>query len=758
MLNTFEKTKAHEARRAAIQRQMEAMEAAASSRNLQNQQASGTASTTARRRTNQGSSDPGAPAGSLETARRFLWDEDDEDAIAGSETTIQAPTKGGRPAFNDDNRSSYSSNPKSSSGRFFNAFSGIFGGKQASSGQSRTQTSKMTNVNLNDASSVRAASAEDEYRPSLLTSSYIFFRHLMLACALSVGSCYMWLRTRASLAFINGRGRRLCLVVAIILVVVIPVAIFVPKSGSTSTTASVGASQRLDTISSYIVQGGISTDEELNTDGTPQRQALEWIVSEDPVQLDPGHPYLTQRYALAVFYYTTHGDGMYRTAIVNITETIPPRGGTTPGINNGGLPAEGESQVIGDDLAAQPNWINETGWMTGTGICSWHGIECHHRPGMSVYDTSYDANNGVILFNMTENNVRGKFPKEILAALTDIRWMSLSGNGFFGSIPVELGKLTELRYMSLSNNFLSGTVPSEITNLGSLNRLYIDGNYFRGTLPSNIGSMSQLVSLSIYNNYFSGAVPATMENLQNLTALYLDINHLTGTLPSGLGKLTRLVDLRLRHNRFVGTIPDEYGKLSRLEILYLDRNTLTGTIPTNLGKLTRINELHMYRNNIKGSIPTEVGLLRALASLYLDNNHLTGGIPTEFGHLNDLEQIYLHKNYMNGTIPTEIGQMENLRNFRVYTNGLKGTIPTEIGNAFKLEYFYVQDNLLQGTLPKSVAELTRLEKVRLYWNHLKGSVPAEVCSLTKDKLSEFKADCAGDPPEMPCSCCTACFV
>jgi hypothetical protein len=441
MLNTFEKTKAHEARRAAIQRQMEAMEAAASSRNVGSQQPPGVSVTTARRRTNQGSSDPGAPAGSLETARRFLWDEDEEPA-AGGDTMTQNLSKGGR-----ENDSRSSSAPKESSGGLFKSF---FGGK-ASTGQNRAQSSKTTPVNLNDASS-RAGEDDNEYRPSLLTSCYVSFRGLMLGCALSIGSCYIYFKNQAERMFSNGRGKRLCLVLALILAVAIPTAIFAPKFGSSSAKSSPEVTLRFDTIARNIIEGGISTPEEIVTFGTPQHKAMQWIVSDDPAQMDPENHYLLQRYALAVFYYSTHGENMFQTATVNLTETRNPAGGdeeTDPRVGDIVPLADGETQVMGDDLAAQPTWVNENGWMSGAGICSWYGIECHHRTGTSVFNTRYDGNNGVILFNMTENNVRGKFPKEIFAALKDIRWLSLSGNGFFGTVPSGVDGLDQLRKLDV---------------------------------------------------------------------------------------------------------------------------------------------------------------------------------------------------------------------------------------------------------------------------------------------------------------------
>eukprot|EP00545_Synedropsis_sp_CCMP1620_P006725 CAMPEP_0119004480 /NCGR_PEP_ID=MMETSP1176-20130426/1160_1 /TAXON_ID=265551 /ORGANISM="Synedropsis recta cf, Strain CCMP1620" /LENGTH=753 /DNA_ID=CAMNT_0006956187 /DNA_START=121 /DNA_END=2382 /DNA_ORIENTATION=+ len=753
MLNTFEKTKAHEARRAAIQRQMEAMEAAATSRNPDspgggnNGVAAQTGTT--RRRGGGNGVEPQAQ-GSLETARRFLWDEDEEDAAGTKPTGGMTGAKQG--VKGDDRRNLYSNDPASSRTGAFSFIGNLFGGgKAAPARPAQTQRA--------------AAGGEDTYRPSFLTSCYIFFRRFMLRLALAMGSCYTWTRTRWAMAMGNGRGRRLCLVLAIILVVIIPVAIFAPGAGSGSGSGargfSLSASKRYDMISSKIVESGISVQELLSKGNSPQNKALNWIVAEDPAQLDPDDKFVLPRYSLAVFYFSTHGNEMFQVATINITQTIPPVDEDTDlgvGEEAAKQPVDGETTTMGDDLAAQPNWVHESGWLSGAGYCSWYGVECHHRDGTSIYNTRYDDNNGLVLLNMTENNVRGSIPREVFLANPDIRWFSLGGNGFFGEVPAEIGTLTQMRYLSVANNFFTGSLPNSITQMKGLNRLYVDGNYFAGKLPAGLGGMTSLETLSIYNNFFTGTLTPDLGKMVNMTALYLDINHLSGTIPPEIGGLQLLGDLRLRHNRFTGKIPDSLGDIPDLEILYLDRNTFTGTIPTTLGQATRLTEMHLYRNKLKGSIPTQLGRLKELNSLYLDNNHLTGGIPTEFGDLNTLEQIYLHKNYMNGTIPSEIGKMESLSNFRIYTNGFVGTIPPEMANAYNLENVYLQDNVLSGPVPETIGELTRLQKLRLYWNRFEGAVPKKICDLMEFRLTEFKSDCAGDTPKVQCECCTACFA
>lgn len=757
-----EKTKAHEARRVAIQRQMEAMEAAASSRNITTDPLGNGAKsgTTRRRGTGGNTNDPTVnPQGSMDNARRFLWDEDEEDAAAVQPTPgITAARLTGN---SDDRRNIYStdvSNPSRRTSGIFVSIRNLFGGGNGKAAVDPRHSPRMNNISA-DSQRQNNGSPDgdrDTYRPSILTSCYICFRRFMLRLALAMGSCYTWMRTRWAMAMGQGRGRRLCLILSIIIVIIIPILIFSP--GAVDSVGS--ASKRYDKISKRIVTAGITQQKILTNGDSPQNKALNWIVSEDPAQLEPDDAFVLPRYSLAVFYFSTHGNEMFQVATLNTTETIAPQDedadlgvGETPLQ----LPADSETTTMGDDLAAQPNWIQESGWLSGLGYCSWYGVECHHREGTSIYNTRYDDNNGLILLNMTENNVRGKVPREIFVANPDIRWFSVSGNGFYGEIPTEIGTLTLMRYLSFANNFFTGVLPTSITEMKDLNRLYLDGNYFNGKLPPGLSDMTNLESISIYNNFFTGTLSPDIGNLKNLTALYLDINHFDGTIPPEIGNLKKLVDLRLRHNRFVGTIPDSLGEIPGLEILYLDRNDLTGTIPTQLGQASRLSEMHIYRNKLNGQIPTEVGLLTDLGSLYLDNNHLTGGIPTEVGNLKNVEQIFLHKNYMNGTIPSEIGRMESLANLRLYTNGLVGTIPTELANAFKLEYIYLQDNLLKGPVPETLGDLTRLQKLRLYWNRFEGTVPEKICGLMEFRLTEFKSDCAGDTPRVKCDCCTACF-
>jgi hypothetical protein len=422
MWNTVEWSEAREMRRIAIQRQMEAMQAATSSRSGARPSRAvveslvgprGQTGTTRRRGTTSADSST-QQQDTMDIARRFLWDEDDDEGPSKADDCIQDPSE--------------------STCGLIGSFVAIFrgGGKSLPA----------------EIQQHMGGSGEDPYRPSLLTSCYIFFRRLVLRFALAMGSCFTWIRTRWSLAMGNGRERKLCLALTIVLLIVIPVAIFLPKGSSGGSTSSLSGSSRYDAISNRIAASGITPQDILVKQNSPQNKALNWIVAEDPAQLDPNDAFILPRYSLAVFYFSTHGNEMFQVATINVTQTIPPQDENTDvdaGESALKPPAEGETTKLGDDLAAQPNWVRESGWLSGQGYCSWFGVECHHREGTSIYNTRYDDNNGLILLNMTENNVRGKVPREIFLANPDIRWFSVSGNGFFGEVPSEIGALTQMR-------------------------------------------------------------------------------------------------------------------------------------------------------------------------------------------------------------------------------------------------------------------------------------------------------------------------
>lgn len=56
----------------------------------------------------------------------------------------------------------------------------------------------------------------------------------------------------------------------------------------------------------------ISNDGSLEEEGSPQNLAANWLINEDMAFLCPQDPTLSQRYSMAVFYYSTDGDDWFQ--------------------------------------------------------------------------------------------------------------------------------------------------------------------------------------------------------------------------------------------------------------------------------------------------------------------------------------------------------------------------------------------------------------------------------------------------------------
>lgn len=100
-------------------------------------------------------------------------------------------------------------------------------------------------------------------------------------------------------------------IILLILAVIIPQLESQGRSGSRSkyngpSTLPPGAFEpRVDYVRNFL--SAFSDQEELNRVGSPQNRASRWIADEDVLHLPIDDPTFVERYALAVFYYSTGG-------------------------------------------------------------------------------------------------------------------------------------------------------------------------------------------------------------------------------------------------------------------------------------------------------------------------------------------------------------------------------------------------------------------------------------------------------------------
>ena len=297
---------------------------------------------------------------------------------------------------------------------------------------------------------------------------------------------------------------------------------------------------------------------------TPEAAALDWIINEDPLALNPSDQSaenllrITQRYALATLWFSTLG------------------------------------------------WKNTTNWLTEN-ECKWFGVTC--------FQSSAEINLAhltVKSIQLDENGLVGVFSPDV-TLLTNLTLLSMSRNALSGSIPTSLPLLSNLEFLFLDGNQLSNKVGNiDFGIFKSLRQLDVSGNSLNGTLPASLWELFNLTTLVLDFNQFSGSLPIVVANLQALLRFSVVGNAFNGTVPSEFGLMTKLDALLLVDNSFSGSLPTELGNMEALTYLDVLNNDLTGTIPPELMGATNLEYLFLSNNSLTGQVPSEVGSLTKL--------------------------------------------------------------------------------------------------------------------------------------------------
>jgi hypothetical protein len=242
----------------------------------------------------------------------------------------------------------------------------------------------------------------------------------------------------------------------------IPMGTPTPSPTVATTDAPVTAAQlsRAGAMRQYLATVNIGGAESL-TDGAENR-ALAWLVSDDPLVLDPtlanDQQRIRQRYALLNIWFNS----------VN-------------------------------------QWNNETGWTIIEDECAgWFGVTC-------------DDSQVVITIDLEDNNVQGILPADI-ALLSGLVTLNLDGNVIEGELPASLATLPNLEVLFLGINFFVQDLSAyDFSGLTSLTVMDLSNNGFSGNIPDSIWSLTTLKFLVLDENEFSGELSGSISQLSSLS-------------------------------------------------------------------------------------------------------------------------------------------------------------------------------------------------------------------------------------------------
>ena len=196
---------------------------------------------------------------------------------------------------------------------------------------------------------------------------------------------------------------------------------------------------------------------------------------------------------------------------------------------------------------------------------------------------------------------------EILANLSGLTTLHLSGCGLYGEFAVEIYNLPKLqdlmvsynqdlmvklpefyssdplKFLSLQGTSFSRKLLISIGNLNSMNELWLGSCNFSGRISPSIGNLTQLTTLDLSNNSFMGQISSLLLNLISLNYLDFSYCQLSGSIPSSFGNLTQLIVLDLSNNFLRISNPSSLSwlsKLSKLTVLVFKGINLTMEIPS----------------------------------------------------------------------------------------------------------------------------------------------------------------------------------
>lgn len=326
---------------------------------------------------------------------------------------------------------------------------------------------------------------------------------------------------------------------------------------------------------------GIS-DASWSVEGSPQNLALKWIAGREEYNSYEGAQRI-QRYALAVFYYSTF------------------------------LKSHQFLELPGE-------WTSQEKWITDENECTWEGIAC-------------SSDGQVISIILPKHNLSGSFPIE-MALLSHLQEIDILSNFVYmeGGMHAVWKHLVHLKKLIMEDNFVVTTegLPSEFTYLSNLQRLQLSYNLLQGELTEDVFvGMQKLQYLEFESNYVGGDFPSSLGALTDLEYVYVRRNEMVISLDKMMvpGAYPAIFSLWLDNNKVTTTIPTHIGNLIGLASISMTNVTATGSIPTQMGLLSDLQRVWLYDNAFSGKLPTELGQLQFLEVFEVQNNDLTGTVP-----------------------------------------------------------------------------------------------------------------------------------
>ncbi|KAK7859449.1 receptor-like protein 13, partial [Quercus suber] len=151
---------------------------------------------------------------------------------------------------------------------------------------------------------------------------------------------------------------------------------------------------------------------------------------------------------------------------------------------------------------------------------------------------------GTILMHFIMGCYHGQiFPTNFI--WTNLRNLQLDNNHFSGTLPTWMGNMSFLEDIVMAKNHFEDPISTELCKLVDLRFLDLSDNNLFGSIPScfnstsiRIGSLSSLKILLLKENQLGDQIPIQLCLLQNLNILDLSYNKFSSPIPQCLSNIT----------------------------------------------------------------------------------------------------------------------------------------------------------------------------------------------------------------------------
>lgn len=307
------------------------------------------------------------------------------------------------------------------------------------------------------------------------------------------------------------------------------------------------------------------------------------------------------------------------------------------------------------------------------------------------------------VLDLSDNDLNGKFPS--FGSLPNLQVVRLSNTQLFGPIPEELlESLVPLKELDLSRNGFSGAIPR--INSTSLTTLNLSSNALSGSLPPSVGNC-EIIDLS--NNLLSDDISVILQWQSPLQVLDLSSNKLTGNFPNLTSYFKGLTSLNLGNNSLKGSVPPVLTSSPSLTLLDLSMNELDGSIPLGLFTSMSLTHLDLSKNRFTGPIPLQGSQAKSLI---------------EISPYPPMEYLDLSSNTLSGALNSDIGNFRRLRFLNLGNDGLSGELPNELTKLSQLEFLDLSNNHFKGKIPENLSPI--LKSLNVSGNDLSGKIPGNL--------------------------------